>query len=410
MRASVWRFYITPFLDGGEYGTEIEVTKDVVFNSIGNLQLALDNSDYNIGILRNSNFAITLNNKEGYYSDIDVPESIFRFTRARSLFRLSYASDNNANYAGMIVAGSTVIAAETTIFEGLIDDNAAATNIQDHKLPLTVLGFESLLDNIPVNYSTITNGDTTEVTLYKLLNQTAFTDYVTVDSGNINAGSDQIIDDKTPYENQTVRGAVSDLLLASSSVLYIVDNVLYISPRTAGVTSEKTFYGQAAFLGIENIISIDNIRTGYAKIFNYITWRETPSIIVQDADSVLTYGVKKQELSIGFFTNSGRISTLLAAILAEFKDQKQELVLTTAVDYTTLALQFLDRVTIDYPLMVVPGSIGGALPIYGVTLYGAGTYPKRLSNFSVDPAADYKIINIETNIQNSTIKFKLRKI
>ncbi len=410
MRVDSWRFYITPFLDSGAYGAELDVTKDVIFNSIGNLQLAFDNSDYNIGILRNSSLSVTFNNKEGFYSDVDVPESIFRFTRANSKLRITYSFEENPNYAGMMIAGQTWLCTETTVFAGLIDDNATASNVQDHKLPLSVLGYESLLDGAPVPYSSISNGDSTKTTLFNLLNQSVITSYLTVDIANIVPSVNRNIDDKSPYQNQTARAAISDLLLASSSVLYIRNSTVYVAARTAGVTSQKTFYGQAALNGIENIISIDNIRTGFAKVFNYLTWQSDPTIIVSDAASILRYRTKHQEFDIGFFTNSTSIGALLAAVLAEFKDQKQEFVLTTQVDYQTLALNFLDRVTVEYPLMVTPGFTGGTLPICGIAVCGVDFTPKRLSNFYIDPPADFKIMNIEINLQNSTIKFKLRAI
>ncbi len=402
MRTNSWRFYITPFLDSGEYGTEVEVTKDVVFNSLGTIQLSFDNSDYDIGILRNSNLSITMNNVLGAYSDVDVNESIFRYTRSNSKFRMTYRREENPNYAGMMVAGQTVLCTEVDVFVGLIDDNSAQTNLKDHLLPLSVLGYESLLDVAPV--PTLANGDSVATTLYKLLNQTTITDYLTVALVNITPDEDQTIDDISPYEASTAKEAISDLLLASNSVLYIKDLVVYVVPRTATVAVQKTFYGQAALDGIENIISIDSVRSGFAKVFNYLTWQDDPTIIVEDGSSVSRYNIKAKEFAVGFFTNTTKIRTLLGAILDEFAIPKQEFVLATAVNYDTLALWFLDRVTVNYPLMV------NGTCICGIAVCGEALLPTRLSNFYQDPPTDFKIIDIEINIKDSIIKFKLRKI
>lgn len=409
MRANSWRFYITPFLDSGAYGTEVEVTKDVVFSSLGSLQLAFDNSDFAIGILRNSSVSVTLNNREGVYSDVDAIESMFKHTRANSKFRITYSLEENPNYAGSMVAGQTWLCTEVDVFNGLIDDNSATMDLQNHLVALSVLGLESVFEAAPMPYASIANGDSIATTIFNLLNQTAITKYLTVLVGNINPGASQTIDDITPYQNGSTRNALSDLLLASSSVLYIRNSTVYVAARTPTADVKKTFYWQGAVLGIENVLSIDNIRSGFAKIFNYLTWRDAPTVLVSDSNSVTKYGVKLQEFEIGFFTNTTKMGVLLAAILAEFKDPKQEFVLTTAVNHSVLDLQFLDRVTVDYPLMVLPAG-GQTLPICGQAICGVAYTPKRLSNFYLDPPTDFKIMNIEINLQQAIVKLKLRAI
>ncbi len=124
---------------------------------------------------------------------------------------------------------------------------------------------------------------------------------------------------------------------------------------------------------------------------------------------MLRYGVKKTALDIGFFTTGAKIEALLGAILVEFANPKQEFVLTTKVTYEVLALRFLNRVTIDYPLMVIPDA-GHTLPVCGIVVCGVGILPRRLSNFNLDPPTDFKIMNIEVSVKTGEVKFKMRKI
>lgn len=410
MRAVSWRFYITPFLDTGEYGTEIDVTKDVDYSSMGTLSRALDNNDYDIGIIKNSNVGITLNNLDGKYSDIDTLESIFRFTRNNSKARITFSFEENGNIAGMMTAGQAVLSPEIEIFSGFLNDDAAQMSLNDHKIPFTILGKESLFDNEPVPFASIANGDSVATTIYNLLNVPNITSFLTVSLMNIVPGQDQTIDDISSYQNKTIKDAISDLLLASSSILYILNDVIYVSARTPSISSKKTFYGEASANGVENILLIDSLTSGFAKIFNYLTWKSNPTIIKQNANSVAKYGAKKREFDVGFFTNSTKINNLLATILIEFKDPRQEFVLSTPIDTDVLGLQFLDRVTVDYPSIVVPADIGGTLPICGVAICGTDKLPHRVYNFSIDPPTDYKIMNISIDFQNASLLFKLRRI
>lgn len=410
MRAVSWRVYITPFKDDGTYGSEVDVTKDVDFTSMGTLQRELDNNDYDIGIIKNSNVTITLNNVDGKYSGVDTLESIFRFTRNRSKCRITFALEENGLICGMFRAGFAVLSTEQEIFSGFINDDAAVMSLNDHKIPFAILGKESLFDNEPVPFAALNNGDSVATTIFNLLNVPDITDFLTVHIGNITPGEDQTIDDVSSYQNKNVKDAISDLLLGSSSVLYIISDVIYVAPRTAGATSKKTFYGEASPNGAENISMIDKIVSGFGRIFNYLTWQSDPTIIVTDTVSTDKYTAKQRALDISFWSNATKIRNLLGAILTEFKVPKQEFILSTPCNFDVLALNFLDRVTIDYPSLIVPAVINGAFPICGTAICGSAQLPRRIYNFSVDPPADFKIMNIAINFQNAIMSLKVRRI
>lgn len=409
-RVNSWRFYITPFKDDGTYGTEIDVTTDIDFTSVGNITRELDNNDYDIGIIKNSSIVISLNNVDGKYSDVDVIESIFRYTRNRSLVRISFSYQENPNRAGMMVAGHDWLFEEQTIFQGFLNDDGAYQNLSDHKINFTVLGQESLFDNVTVNMDDISVGMNVARLIERMLNQTEITQFLTVDIANIVPGVSLNSDEIVSYTNKTVKEAVSDLLLLSSSILYIKDSVVYVAARTPTIDSKITFYGQAAINGIENIINIDSVKTGFDRVFNYLTWADDSSIVDSNAESIVLYKVKKREFNVGFFTDSAKILTFFAALISEFRFPKQEFNLTTAYNFETMGLNFLDRVTIDYPPIVVPGAIGGTLPICGQAICGEALLPKRLYNFSIDPPSDFKIMNISIDPKNGLITFRMRKI
>lgn len=406
---SSWRIYFTPLADADTYGDEIDVTEDVDFSSFGNLQKQLDNNDFDIGVLKNSNVTVSLNNLNGLYSDVDVIESMFRYTRNNSIVRITFSFEEVPNTCGMMIAGQTYLASEIEVFKGFLNDDSAQMSLSDHKVPFTFLGLESLFDNVPVG-AVLNNGDGIATSIYNLLNQSQITQFLTIDLSNINPAVDQTVDDVSSYANQVVSQALSDLLLISSSVLYILNDTVYVTSRTPSSDVKKTFYGQASPNGTENIALIESISTGFSKIFNYLTWNNDPSIIVQDSGSILKYKIKNKEFNVSFFTDPTKIDVLLGNVLNEFKLPEQEFLLTTPIDYQTIALNLLDRVTVDYPPLVSPIDSSTPLPICGLAVCGQAIAPKRLYNFSIDPPSDYKIMNVEIDFQTALLIFKLRKI
>ena len=205
-----WRVYVKPFGEDGEYLSEyIEVTKDVA--SLGSPRQGIDNTEFDIGVVKNSGFNITLRNDHGKYSDVTELRSIFRTTRKNSLIKITWDIRNYDLIAGFFSVGEEVLGGEYVVFEGLINEVTSVSNISAQQATFAVLGFESLLNEIEVPYSSISNGQNLSAVIYALLNQAPFNERVTVSLSNITPGTDLAIDDKTSLENKSVGQVLKDL-------------------------------------------------------------------------------------------------------------------------------------------------------------------------------------------------------
>lgn len=398
------------FTTTGSYtGTWVDITKDVIFSSLGDITQKIDNDSFNAGTLTNSSISLSLSNKSGKYAPVGDPNSIFSFTRNNSLVRISWNINTYDTYCGIAVCGECLPHNDNVvIFVGLLNDDSLITDLKDQKAKFRVLGRESIFSQVTTNYSSITNGDTFEEVLYTVLNQSKITGLLTVSALNIDVGTDQEIDDKTGWENSTVKEVLDDILEASGSVLYIEDDIIYIKNRTQALTSDITFYGQASNDGLENILSLNNIRSGINKMINYWTWDDT-SLISQDATSVLRNGVSKKSLSYDFITNNTKRESILDNQLLEFKNLKEEFEIEVLATQATFDAGILTGCSVDYP--TVYSTISGAdMPLYDVAIYDEAIYPIGAWAKIISPTIVYKIMGKKYHLKSDTITFYLREV
>ncbi len=400
-----WKAYIKPFDDAGNYvDSWTEVSDDVDFNAIGSIAQDLDNTDYDIGVYRNSNFKLTLNNINGRYSDVGNETSIFRFKRSDSLFKLTW-SQGPLPETGVAVSGAAVTTEEIDVFVGMINDDTASMSLKTQKIGLTVLGRESVFLRTIVPFGSINNGDLLSEVIFQCLNQASVTKVLTVDALNISLGIDQAIDSIASLQNKTVQEGLNKLLLASNSVLYIQNDTIYVQPREESPDFKFNFYGQGSPRGLENIAAIDNIKNGVAKTFNFFTWENT-TLSVDDPDSVLIYGARKKQLSFEFITDSTKQGNIMQSLLDEFGLPKQEFDLQTPLNHGSIALGLLNKVSIDYPTIY----LGTDFPICGIAICGDAVLPISKWAFKLDPLDGYKIMGRSVSIKNAMITFKMRAV
>jgi hypothetical protein len=404
---NIWRVYIKPFDDTGAYTEWLEVTKDVIFSSLGSINTDLDNTDYDIGVYRVSNFKVTLNNLNGKYSDVGSEQTIFKYKRSDSLVRITWEIEETGPFVGIAESGSGYLSEEIDIFVGLLNDESLSMDLSKQEVSFMCLGRESVFQRQIVPFGTISNGDLISTVLYNILNQEAISELMTVDASNIACGIDVTIDSIASLQNKTVQEGLNKLLLASNSVLYIQDDSVFISPRVASDDVRFTFYGQGSPRGQENILDLKNIRNGLNRTFNYFTWKDT-ALYSSDLTSVDKYGVRKKELDFEFITTDVKRQSILDALSLEFKLPKQEFDLYTTLNYQSMAVDLLDRVSIDYPRVYLTGN--NPLPICGIAICGEAILPRALWSFDISPIDGYKIIGKSLDIKNSLIKFRARLI
>lgn len=415
---SRFHLYITPFADdtGSAYGDEVEVTQHLTSDGVGDIAQALDNTEYDIGVFRNGNFNLKLLNDTGKYSPAGSTESIFKYKRGGSLFRVTWEPGNFPLICGFFQAGlRAYVSEEVTIFSGLIKDDATSSDIDDEIVNFAALGYESLLATMTAGesgetpYDSINVGDTLSQVIFKLLDQAPFNELVDVQAENIVTGTSATIDVKTELQNKTVLEALQELLLASNSVLYIRDGVVYVSARTAGAELAYTFYGQASSLGIENVVNIQGYRNGENRIFNFVTWKDTTTRS-SDASSIEKYQVQKKEIELSVITDTTKRTTLLNAIVAEFAQPKREFDLITPIRPDRLDLFLLDKVSVDYPSMALLPPGGRNVAIYQIGEYDRDYYAESVFALTIESSARFKIMSRRVNFRDETITFHLREI
>lgn len=407
MRLHRWRVYLNPFDFSGNYTSFQDVTSDVEMAQVGSLDQALDNTDYDIGVLRTNSFELSFRNESGKYLDVDSSYSMFKYKRGDTLCKLTYEIEEDGPYAGIAPAGESYLSVETELFTGLLNDDTATMDLDSQRITFAVIGREAILDRVIVPFGLIADGDLVSSVIYKCLNQTAVTNLLTVSTGNISLGVDTALDSVADLQNKTVKDALSDLLLISNSVLYVANNAIYIAPRTASTTTKYNFYGQASNAGPENIQNIKAIQSGLSRVFNYLNWSPSQATTF-DATSVTKYGVIQKQFDQTYVTDSTKQLNILTSILNEFKNPKQEFDLYTPVDYSTLALSLLDKVMVDYPTVVY--QTGSNFPICGAVICGLGVLPTLLWAFSISNASGYKITGKSIQVKDDLCKFRLRAI
>lgn len=404
-----FKVYIKPFDDHGDYQTDwTEVTQDVTENNLSDIRQLLEDEEYNVGVFKFADFKIDLRNEHGMYSDVGDNKSIFFYKRTNSLVKVTWQEQEFESYAGMCFAGGTITEnVEYELFQGLLNDEASDMDIQDQIVSFRVLGRESIFALVQVPFTSIANGDLASAIIKDLLNQTAITALMTYSASNIVVDNDLIIDDVGDWEDVTVKQALDDLLLITNSVLYISDGTVYVKSRT-GQTVDFTFYGQASERGVENIVNITNIKTGINRTFNQWFWEDT-ALSAETPESTAKYGVRQKDISWTQITNNTRRQDVLDTLLAEFSLPKQELTLTCNITAETIVLDFLDKLTIDYPTVLYAAD-GHDMPVYGVAEYGEDFYPIGVWSLTIDTSQIWQIMGRIVKTKNRQIEFKLRRV
>ncbi len=401
------RVYIKPFDTTGAYASYEEVTKYVLAKDF-KIKQKLDNNDYNIGVFKYSNVSLTLSNSTGKFSNVGNINSMFSYKRSGSMVKITWDISSTDDLCGVAESDYLYAGEEITIFEGLLNDDGTKTEIRQQDINFKILGKESILSEVEVPFSSLSNGDSASSIIYNCLNQSAITDVLTVSNSYINVSVDPLIDLVEDFENKTVKEAVNILLEMTNSILYIKNDIIYVVIRTPEASVGHTFQGQASLTGIEDIIKLTNIKVGLNKTFNFWTWEET-TLISLDSTSTNTYGIRKKEIGFSGVTNNTTRSNILSDYKDEFKLPKREMSLTTILNYDTAALEILDRIAINYPTVHFSAD-DNPLPLYGVALFGEAVLPYGEWSLTIDTSTNFKILGKDVSLQKEEITFFIKEI
>lgn len=403
------RVYLSTFTEAGDYDDYVEITEDVIFNSMGDIRQALDDEEYNVGVFKVADFKLQLRNEHGRYSDVGEEKTIFRYQRADSLVKIVWDKQNYPPMCGVVKAGETIAGNESVeLYEGLLNDDSAETEIKSQIAEFRILGKDHIFARTETELGHVDDGMTVSEILLAILSVSKISEILNVDAPNIDPGVDAVIDLTDEWLNTTVKEALDDLLQISNSVLYIIGVTVYIKPRDANPALAATFYGQASNEGIENIIEINQIKSGLSTMFNMWTWEDT-TLVSRDTESITQNGVRKKEIGFDQVTNNTTRQAVLDALKTEFGTEKRSLNIVVPITEEFLALFLLDRVTIDYPTVFYAADEQG-VPVYGVAIYGEARWPVGEWSLTLNTDTEWKILGRQIKTKTQLIEFRLREI
>jgi hypothetical protein len=392
-----YQVLITPLIAKNVYGDTVDITKDVDISEfvsdkgIGKIKSQIDNGDYEFGIFTFSDITLNLLNYDGRFNDESSPISIFTYRRDLAKVKVNFIN----------TSGTAFIS-----FEGIINDEASRQDYNKGTVKLKILSLSSIFKKTKVPAGIITNGLTFSQAIKNILNITDITSVLSFDASKIDVGLDLTIDDGSKFDDKTVQTALNELLLVSSSILYIDDtNTMIVNTRKEDDTRPlHKFYGGNDVFGRENIISLKKFNNGLHRMFNSLVINGTAT---EDLISINKLGIRQKSLSFDFITDSGKFLPIGNAILDDFKNQRAELEITVRTENAN-NIMLLDIVTIDITSVLKPADGQDYFPLYGISEYGDDYYPITINTLPIRSIDLFKIIGVFEDPKKFTTTLKLR--
>lgn len=268
----------------------------IVNNSIPSMSFKLANETFSYGVVRIPDCTLKMLSINGEFdSEANANSIFFGYIRHKTLVKISHGYKDTATdtydyiecYRGFIneKSNNTKVSNENTYQDLFIED---------------ILTF--LIKEYTFSAFTIV-ATTLEAFIYELFNRSEFTDFLTVDAGNISAGYDvQVIDD-TSIEGQTQWLTILQNLSIGHSYLYQRSGVLYYQPITAQANTPKLF-------GRDKVIKLESFSSGIDEVFEELYWKDTAISFISPTN---TYNQTKT-FDIESITDSTDRTNILATI------------------------------------------------------------------------------------------------
>ncbi len=232
------RVTITPLFYEGEYGSEVDVTKDIdisgfVQENIGSIKREIDNGDYDFGVFTFGAITLKCFNDEGLFSAPEDSRSMFKYKRDLARVIIKYVGLNNVEH--LLFEG--LINEDTTRDEDLPDDDFKTGIVR-----FRVLSLDSIFRHVKVAGGAVATGVSISDAIKQILNTTAITNILTFDPAKINVQNDVVINNGDHFTGMAVKEALDELLLAANSILIVDDtNTIIVTPRTENNTLHQYF-------------------------------------------------------------------------------------------------------------------------------------------------------------------------
>jgi hypothetical protein len=326
-----YKIEITPLMHIDSYGSAIDVTEYIKQSGIAEIAIKSDSTDFDVGVYTYDYVDITILNFNGWFSDVEMGTTKFKFGRDKAKVVISY-QDSNGNY---IVS-----------FKGIINDEFTQQDFDRNEVKIKVLSYDSIFRKLASTVGTIAAGQTVQVAFQNLLNRPDITSILNYSVGNINPllGS-IVIDDASELVNVSFKEALDKLLAISCSVMYIdeSDNIIIKSRAETNFTFE--FWNTGDLFGRNNIVGIKNYNTGLQRAFNLFKIGNTSAI---NTNSTTDFGLREKSLDIDKIITDATKQQLIADTYKDnFSTPKKELVVTVKTELAK-NLKLFEYGTIGY--------------------------------------------------------------
>ena len=227
-----------------------------------------------------------------------------------------------------------------------------------------------------------------------------------IDPSKVTVKLDSIVDNGSKFDDKTVQEALNNLLLVSSSVLFVdaSNTVIVTSRQDTDIALISKYYAGNDALGRENILSITNFNNGLHRMFNSISIND---IANSDPISINRYGVRTKSFNFEFLTDANNYIAIANGVLDDFRHPKTEMeVKIRTEDLPNIKL--LDLIIIDLTSAIKPAEGLRFFPIYGISKYAQDNYPLTNNPLPVFPNELFRVIGIFKDPKNFTTALKIR--
>lgn len=356
-------------------------------NSVSNVSYQIANNNYNFGIVNVGNMTIKLNSKNGQFDDESNSSSIFfGYVRHGSLIRVKQG------YIDKYTDSSNPVEVYSEVFQGFIDDTSNSTKVDDNNL-IQSLYCVDLLNFLLKKYTIADMGTLTSTTIetlvYEILNRSQFTSFMTVSSGNINAGYDATFD-VSQYESQTQLLTLFEDMAIGNSFFYVRNSVFYYQPVFTGVTT--TFS-----VDERKLIKFSGYDSGISKVYEVFVWQNQPTINYESSPNKYN---RSQTIDIAGITNNTQRQNMIEYIGSIARVQRREFSIEIPL-FPNIFI--LDKIIITSP-QVIPSDAF----VWGVSNWGEDHWRKSLQADNIPANAEWLVREI--NHSDSKTKIKVQEI
>lgn len=356
-------------------------------NSVSNVNYQIANNNYNFGIVNVGNMTIKLNSKNGQFDDESNSSSIFfGYVRHGSLIRVKQG------YIDKYTDPSNPVEVYSEVFQGFIDDTSNSTKVDDNNL-IQNLYCVDLLNFLLKKYTVADMGTlsstTIETLVYEILNRSEFTDFMTINSANINAGYDATFD-VTQYEGQTQLLSLFEDMAIGNSFFYVRNSIFYYQPVFTGVTT--TFS-----VDERKLIKFSGYDSGISKVYEVFIWQGEPTITYESTPNKYN---RSQTIDIAGITNNTQRQNMIEYIGSISRVQRREFSIEIPL-FPNIFI--LDKIIITSP-QVIPSDAF----VWGVSNWGEDKWRKSLQADNIPANAEWLVREI--NHSDSKTKIKVQEI